>query len=106
MIIPRLFGRGQNGPFIELADAVSTTGAAVAVEKSDEKGPYLECHSFMAKFEDWEKTASAGVAKLRETDRFCTVWHKDETEPMVADERLLIGRLSDGRWIVVVWPCP
>ena len=69
-------------------------------------GNDLLCESFQAVFEDWEDHSSISTqAYLRRTTRAVTVWHKFTTEAMVANERVVIGRLADGRWVTLVWPC-
>ncbi len=94
---------------VEIIDAVSKTGCDAAVEVEDPplSGNFkLECNSFTAEFEDWVPHASdQTIAYVVKTTREVTVWHKFE-EAMVADQRLVIGRLADGRWVTLVWPCP
>lgn len=88
--------------FTEIVDAISTTGCAKATR--DAGTGTLTCNTFQVEIMEWHDNPPS-QSDLVKSGINATVWHKFTTEDMTVGEYLVIGRLADGRWVTIVWPC-
>lgn len=88
--------------FVELVDAIATTGAAKAEEEDDGQGGMkLKCNRFSAQVVDWVKD-TPDVAFLVDTQRVISnAWNMSMDTAISSGDRLLLGRMDDGRWVPV-----
>lgn len=88
---------------VRICPAISTGTAAVAeVVDTDD----LECETFTALLRDPIKPVSpATKVTLKTTDIEVDVLHMDTSNPMTADQNLILAEHSDGYWFVLVWIC-
>ena len=62
--------------------------------------------SFLATIEEFEKKGTSTTeAYIESVGSSVRVWHDDPFEPMTEGSRLRLGRLTDGRWVVISWIC-